>query len=413
VNKPTDTQIDGKTGRERRRKYARNAVRAAMLVAAALLLSASGEWRLAVIVPAASPLTTVTSLLATRMFQLASLVGLSVAAITLIRHRLFCRWACPTGTCAECCSMLNRRRLWRPKLPRVGQWVALLTLGGAAIGYPVVAWLDPLAIFSGSFGVLHSATSPRAAWYALGLATVLVLSVVWPGLWCSSLCPLGAFQDLLFRLNLAIRRVMFGKRKRSKKRATVGLSRRVVLASLAGVALAAMARGVRSAAGRVLRPPGAVDEERFTGLCTRCGNCLRACPANIIRPATAEHGISGLLTPELDFTDDYCREDCVRCSQVCPSGAIETISREEKATVSIGLPQVDMDLCLLGDDRDCFLCRSMCPYEAITLEFCEEEYTLTPRIDAAKCPGCGACQTACPTAPKKAIVIVPTVAARE
>jgi len=289
----------------------------------------------------------------------------------------------------------------------------VLSIAAAAVGYPLFLWLDPLAIFSGSFGVLHSATSPTAAWYALGLATVLVLSVVWPGLWCSRLCPLGAFQDLLFRLNLAIRRVMAGKRKRCTKRATAGLSRRVVLASLAGVALAAVSRGIRAAVGRVLRPPGAVDEERFTELCTRCGNCLRACPAKIIRPATAENGISGLLTPELDFNNDYCREDCVRCTKVCPSGAIGPVSREEKATVSIGLPQVDMDLCLLGDDRDCFLCRSMCPYEAITLEFCEQEYTLMPRIDTAKCPGCGACQVACPTAPKKAIVIVPTVAARE
>jgi ferredoxin-type protein NapG len=80
---------------------------------------------------------------------------------------------------------------------------------------------------------------------------------------------------------------------------------------------------------------------------------------------------------------------------------------EQKQRTSIGLPRVNMDLCLLGNDRECSLCRNWCPYEAITLEFSQVEYTLTPKIDPAKCPGCGACQAVCPTTPEKAIVVVP------
>ena len=66
-----------------------------------------------------------------------------------------------------------------------------------------------------------------------------------------------------------------------------------------------------------------------------------------------------------------------------------------------------MDLCLLGDDRECAMCRNWCPYEAIRYVFSETEYTLIPEIDANRCPGCGACQVACPTKPTKAIIIRP------
>ena len=83
------------------------------------------------------------------------------------------------------------------------------------------------------------------------------------------------------------------------------------------------------------------------------------------------------------------------------------MSRRQKGRASIGLPQVNMDLCLLGDNRECFICRNWCPYEAIKLVFSEVEYTLTPQIDEKKCPGCGACEVACPAAPTKAIRIYP------
>ena len=149
------------------------------------------------------------------------------------------------------------------------------------------------------------------------------------------------------------------------------------------------------------------DDERFVGVCIRCGNCLRACPTDIIRLDPGTHGIAGLLTPVLDFTADYCHEDCTRCTEVCPSGALTKLTPEEKPHAQIGLPRVDMNICLLGDDHDCAACRTWCPYDAIKYVFCDDPdvYALVPQIDPQKCPGCGACETACPTQPVKAIVI--------
>ena len=199
---------------------------------------------------------------------------------------------------------------------------------------------------------------------------------------------------------------MISETRRSVQgRADSGLPRRAVLGAVVGVSLTAVVRRIRNSVSRPLRPPGAVDEDRFTGLCVRCGSCMRACPTHIIQPDRGEYGIAGLLAPKLDFNQDYCHKDCIQCTQVCPSGALAPLTTKQKQQISIGLPRVNMDICLLGDDRECSLCRNWCPYEAISLEFSQIEYTLTPKIDPAKCPGCGACEAVCPTSPVKAIVV--------
>jgi len=132
------------------------------------------------------------------------------------------------------------------------------------------------------------------------------------------------------------------------------------------------------------------------------------CPSGIIESDSGEGGIAGLLTPVLSFQDDYCREDCARCMDVCPSGALRRFSLEDKQEVRIGFPRLDMKLCLLGDDRECTACRRSCPYGAIRYVWSESEYTLTPRIDSRRCNGCGACEAACPTRPRRAIAVMPS-----
>jgi ferredoxin-type protein NapF len=185
------------------------------------------------------------------------------------------------------------------------------------------------------------------------------------------------------------------------------LARRAVLCGAIGAAWAAGTRAARAEGPHPLRPPGARAEADFVGLCIRCGNCVRACPAKIVQPDPGKHGLAGFMAPILHFRADYCREDCTRCMDVCPSGALTRLSLEEKRHAPVGLPRVDMAVCLLGDDRECSVCRNECPYDAITFVFSETDYTLTPQIDPAKCPGCGACEAACPTAPHKAIVVHP------
>jgi MauM/NapG family ferredoxin protein len=392
-----------------RKGYLRWLVRVVLLVAAVVtLLPVFAVTRLPLIVPALSPFVAIASVVATRSLSAIAGIGLAVAAVAVVRRRWFCRWVCPTGTCADAVTRIGVRLGRRcPRVISLGQWIAWITLGGAVVGYPLFLWLDPLAVFAGSFSVGHAAASSAGVWSALGLAAILVLSALWPGLWCSRVCPLGALQDSLAGCGRLLRRIAPRSEPAVHPEAVRGWPRRTVLGAMAGIGWALVVRPRRTWAGRPLRPPGALDEAEFVGVCIRCGNCLRVCPADIVRPDQGKYGIAGLLTPTLDFQDDYCREDCVRCTQVCPSGALTTLALDDKRRASIGFPKVDMNVCLRGDDQECSLCRNWCPYEAIQFVFNEEDYTHTPHVDPQRCNGCGACENACPTAPAKSIVVVP------
>ena len=113
-----------------------------------------------------------------------------------------------------------------------------------------------------------------------------------------------------------------------------------------------------------LRPPGAIDEDEFTGLCIRCGNCVRACPSGIIHPDTGQAGILGFLAPLVRYEREYCNEECNACVKACPSGALQSLNLEQKNKYIIGTASVDTSLCLWGYS-DCNTCIRACPYEAV------------------------------------------------
>ena len=158
----------------------RLAGRVASLAAAVLLLLPL--WPSAALVPPAlSPFVAVGGAVAARAVGAATLLGLPVLVLALLRRRGFCRYACPVGLLLEGVGRLRPRAGRRPvRLPPLGQWAALLTLGGALVGYPLFLWLDPLALFAGVFSVGRGPLGSAASLTALGLPALL-LDGVEPG----------------------------------------------------------------------------------------------------------------------------------------------------------------------------------------------------------------------------------------
>jgi len=73
-------------------------------------------------------------------------------------------------------------------------------------------------------------------------------------------------------------------------------------------------RGRSARSGTVVRPPWSVPELLFTGLCTRCGDCIAHCETQILYK-----GDGGF--PEVNFDSNGC-SFCQKCVQVCQSGAL-------------------------------------------------------------------------------------------
>lgn len=153
-------------------------------------------------------------------------------------------------------------------------------------------------------------------------------------------------------------------------------------------------------------PPGALSAKNMKDHCTACQLCVSACPNNILVPS---HKLQTLMQPEMTFEDGYCRPECVECSQVCPAGAIKTITTADKTAIAIGLAVWIKENCVVNTDEvQCNNCERHCPTKAITLVDRDPGYSDSlkiPVINKELCIGCGACENLCPARPFSAIYV--------
>jgi ferredoxin-type protein NapF len=284
---------------------------------------------------------------------------------------------------------------------------------------------------------------------------ILALGVVRKRFWCRYLCPLGTLFTIVSRLRIFRRFVTDGCTDCQKcvKECPVGaipevspqhyrqqdciscfkclecptqavsfhltsphwktedrvsLSRRYVMGSLAFgfvSALVIKTNPLQTESGlmnnRLIRPPGALPEEKFVSVCTGCGECLKVCPNNALQSTFLEAGLAGLYTPRLVPRIGYCEEFCNFCGRVCPTEAIRHLSIEEKHLLQMGVAHIDKTRCIAWDTgKICLVCNEQCSYHAIV-----GDEKKRPIVKEEKCTGCGICENKCPVDGEAAIIV--------
>lgn len=150
-----------------------------------------------------------------------------------------------------------------------------------------------------------------------------------------------------------------------------------------------------------ITPPGSISLNNMSRHCTACQLCVSACPNDVLRPSTE---LSLFMQPEMSFERGYCRPECSRCSEVCPTGAIRKISPADKTAIHVGHAVWLAKNCIpLTDGVSCGNCARHCPTGAI--QMVEYQGAEVPAVDTGKCIGCGACENLCPARPFSAIYV--------
>jgi len=322
----------------------------------------------------------------------------------------------------------------------------------------IVANLDGILVFP------YQRVFNAGQWIILFFVFIVSLNMLGKRFWCRYLCPLGGLLGLIGRIPLFRRKVdatactgclkcekncdmdavannglatdaascvfcLKCRNKCSKDAVSWGLkpeltteipSRRTAITAVAGsIAIATLVPFKSEAKGQsptLIRPPGVSNEEAFLRKCIRCGQCLKACPSNVLQPALLQYGVDALWTPHLDFKMGVCDWECNACGRVCPTGAIQHLALEKKQAFVIGIAEIDRSRCypwVAG--HGCRVCAHMCPIPGKAIEMRDTgKYDASgmgivlPHVKKDNCTGCGICEVACPVRGQKAIRIFRT-----
>ena len=139
----------------------------------------------------------------------------------------------------------------------------------------------------------------------------------------------------------------------------------------------------------LLLPPYAGEERDFARLCDKCGDCITACPENVLFPTPSSFGDKAGYP-----TFDPRRKACFFCSELhcvksCKPAALAVT--EDPSRVVMGKARINPALCKAHADEECSYCFDFCPLSGKAIV----KLGGIPAIMAAECIGCGLCEYHC------------------
>ena len=141
----------------------------------------------------------------------------------------------------------------------------------------------------------------------------------------------------------------------------------------------------------LLRPPGALSEQQFLQACTRCDECIHACPKDAIQRVPKKMGFLIMGTPYIDPKKNPCVMcDDLPCIPACPDGALKPTA--SKFDVKMGYAILDKTKCQAYGITFCQQCVIDCPIPGAITQKDEK-----PRFHKDICTGCGVCVLSCST----------------
>lgn len=379
-----------------------------------------------------SPLLMITTAI-TNSFSVQFLPAVFLVIATLFLGRFFCGWVCPVGTVSDLIPKTKRKL---SPFYRFKYYFLVFVIVSSIFGFNLLVISDPIVIFTRSLVFITHLRVP----FMLIVIVVLVAGLG-ERFWCRVLCPLGALlgvfsvirmvnlevQENCTHCNLcnricpmdAIHDSQITKPEctlcfecvdkcpqhalsLTKKRESVTVeSRRTFLKAGAAAGAAVLLSPLfRFAGAPVVRPPGALQEEEFLSVCVRCGECMRVCPSQGLRPVLLEGSLYSLFTPKLVPRIGECQL-CMLCWQVCPTGALVEVDAD---SMKLGTAEVNRDTCLeWAHGQVCLVCQEVCPFQAVEMTggygYGQGRGRRGPMVNRSVCAGCGACEHHCPTEP--------------
>jgi len=246
---------------------------------------------------------------------------------------------------------------------------------------------------------------------------------------CEPQCRMGSFDDQGYHLNEQCsrclecdqlcpqNRVKFSVKLFHKNERHTNISRRhFVKSTIIGTALPfidAVDAQHKIPHPYLLRPPGALNENKFQDICIRCGECMKVCITNALQPTLLETGWTGMFTPRVIPRLGYCEFNCYLCGQVCPTGAIQKLNLDQKHQAVIGKAVFDKNRCLpFVKQTPCIVCEEHCPvynkaihYKTVVVKDKngKDNEIKQPYVIEDRCIGCGICENKCPLPGEAAI----------